>query len=148
MDNKAVIIVCDRLIKIAVMENIVLHETKEVIPQIFHLTLVLNPGAAFGLMAGWTWIFIITALLVLFGIIYVQLRFGIRNKLIRLALGMIGGGALGNLLDRIFSGKVIDYFDFRLWPFVFNFADSMIVLGTVLLLICFYRKEQKTGEKT
>lgn len=142
------ILVIDRLIKIAVMDNFVPHETKEVIPQIFHLTLVLNPGAAFGLMAGWTWIFIITAVLVLLGIIYVQFRFGIKNKLIHLALGMIGGGALGNLLDRIFFGKVVDYFDFRLWPFVFNFADSMIVIGTVLLLICFYRKEQKTGEKT
>ncbi len=58
------ILVIDRLIKIAVMDNFVPHETKEVIPQIFHLTLVLNPGAAFGLMAEWTWIFIITALLV------------------------------------------------------------------------------------
>lgn len=141
------ILVIDRLIKIAVMDNLIPNETKVMIPQLFHLTLVLNPGAAFGLMAGWTWIFVITAVLVLLGIIYAQFRLTIENRLIRLAMGMIGGGALGNLLDRILTGKVIDYLDFRIWPFVFNFADSMIVIGTALLLICFYRQERKTGGK-
>jgi signal peptidase II len=141
------ILIIDRLIKIAVMANLVPNQTKVIIPQLFHLTLVLNPGAAFGLMAGWTWIFVITAVLVLLGIFYVQFRLKIKNRLICLAMGMIGGGALGNLLDRISTGKVVDYLDFRLWPFVFNFADSMIVIGTGLLLIYFYRQERKTGEK-
>lgn len=141
------ILIIDRLIKIAVMAYLIPNETKAMIPQVFHLTLVFNPGAAFGLMAGWTWIFVITAVLVLLGIIYAQFRLKIENRFIRLAMGMIGGGALGNLLDRILTGKVIDYLDFRLWPFVFNFADSMIVIGTVLLLVCFYRQEQETGGK-
>lgn len=140
------ILVIDRLIKIAVMANLIPNQTKVIIPQIFHLTLVLNPGAAFGLMAGWTWIFVVTAVLVLLGIFYTQFRLKIKNRLICLAMGMIGGGALGNLFDRISTGKVIDYLDFRLWPFVFNFADSMIVIGTGLILIYFYRQERITGE--
>lgn len=141
----AAILIVDRIIKIAVVEMFIPNESQMIIPGIFHLTFVLNPGAAFGLLAGQTWIPVSTAFLVLLGIIYVQLRFTIENRLIRLAMGMVGGGAMGNLLDRILVGKVIDYLDFPIWPFVFNFADSMIVIGSLLLVICFYRQEQKTS---
>lgn len=141
----AAIIIVDRIIKIVVMEMFTPNETKMIIPGIFHLTFVFNPGAAFGLLAGQTWIPIGTAILVLLGIIYIQFRLIIENRLIRLAMGMIGGGAMGNLLDRILGGKVIDYLDFPIWPFVFNFADSMIVIGSLLLVICFYRQEQKAS---
>jgi signal peptidase II len=98
-------------------------------------------------MAGRTWIFVITAVLVLVGVIYAQLRLPRENRLIRLSLSMIGGGALGNLLDRVLTGKVIDYLDFRIWPFVFNLADSMIVIGVALLLYCFYRLERKADDR-
>ncbi|MHB8124286.1 MAG: signal peptidase II [Desulfitobacteriaceae bacterium] len=139
------ILIMDRVIKIAIMEKFVPNETMVIIPKVLHLTFVLNPGAAFGLMAGRTWIFIITAVLVLIGVIYAQFRLTFEDRLIRLSMGMIGGGALGNLLDRVLTGSVIDYLDFRIWPFVFNFADSMIVTGVTLLLICFYRHERKTS---
>lgn len=141
------ILVIDRVVKIVIMESFILNETRVIIPKVFHLTYVLNPGAAFGLMAGRIWIFVITAVLVLIGVIYAQFRIPLENRLIRLSLGMIGGGALGNLLDRVLTGKVIDYLDFRIWPFVFNFADSMIVIGVALLLFCFYRLERTTGGK-
>ncbi len=141
------ILIIDRVIKIVIIENFIQNETRVIIPKLFHLTYVLNPGAAFGLMAGRTWIFVITAVLVLIGVIYAQFRLPRENRLIRLSLSMIGGGALGNLLDRVLTGKVIDYLDFRIWPFVFNFADSMIVIGVALLLFCFYRLERKADSK-
>ncbi len=141
------ILIIDRVIKIVIMEKFVPDETKVIIPKVLHLTFVLNPGAAFGLMAGRTSIFVITAVLVLIGVIYAQFRLPVEDRLIRLSLGMIGGGALGNLVDRVLTGKVIDYLDFRIWPFVFNFADSMIVCGVAFLLICFYRQERKADGK-
>lgn len=113
-----------------------------VIPKIFHLTYVLNPGAAFGLMAGQTWIFVVTAIIVLGGVVYGQFRIAREDRITRLALGLIGGGALGNLYDRVVIRSVVDYLDFQIWPYVFNFADSMIVLGAGLLIIALYREEK------
>ncbi|MFZ3372018.1 MAG: signal peptidase II [Desulfitobacteriaceae bacterium] len=141
------ILIIDRVIKIIIMAKFVPNETEVIIPKVLHLTFVLNPGAAFGLMAGRTWIFVITAVLVLIGVIYAQFRLPVEDSLIRLSSGMIGGGALGNLLDRVLTGKVIDYLDFRIWPFVFNFADSMIVCGVALLLIRIYCQERKVDGK-
>ncbi|HZK84934.1 MAG TPA: signal peptidase II [Desulfosporosinus sp.] len=136
----------DRLFKVLIQSNFIPGETLIVIPKVFHLTYVLNPGAAFGLMAGQTWIFVVTALLVLGGVIYTQFRIPRRERLTRLAIGMIGGGALGNLYDRLAIGRVVDYLDFQIWSYVFNFADSMIVLAVVLLMLLIYREEKALGK--
>lgn len=134
--------VIDRLLKVWVQGHFVPGDSIVVIPKFFHLTFVLNPGAAFGLFAGRTWVFIVTAVIVLLAVVIAQFRLPRREKLIRLALGMIGGGALGNLYDRVAIGRVVDYFDFQVWAYVFNFADSMIVIGVGLLLLELYRQER------
>lgn len=136
----------DRLTKILVQTNFMPGETLKVIPKIFHLTYVQNPGAAFGLMAGQTWIFVVTAVLVVGGVVYGQFRIPRRERLTRLALGMIGGGALGNLYDRLMFTYVVDYLDFQIWPYVFNFADSMIVIGVGLLVLALLKEEKAKGE--
>ena len=138
--------IIDRLLKVLIQTNFIPGETLIVIPKVFHLTFVLNPGAAFGLMAGQTWIFVVTALLVIGGVIYSQFRIPRREMFTRLAIGMIGGGALGNLYDRLVIGRVVDYLDFRIWPYVFNFADSMIVLAVGLLMLLIYREENAKGK--
>lgn len=140
--------VIDRLLKVLVQAKFVPGETLIIIPKVFHLTFVLNPGAAFGLMAGRTWIFVITALLVVGGVIYGQFRIPRRERLARLAIGMIGGGALGNLYDRLVIGRVVDYLDFRIWPYVFNFADSMIVVGVGLFMLRLYLEEKVHGKSS
>lgn len=138
--------IIDRLFKVLVQTNFVPGDTLIVIPKVFHLTFVLNPGAAFGLMAGRTWIFVVTALLVVGGVIYGQFHIPRRETLTRLAIGMIGGGALGNLYDRLVIGRVVDYLDFQIWPFVFNFADSMIVVGVGLFMLRLYLEEKAQGK--
>ena len=138
--------IIDRLFKVLVQTNFIPGETLIVIPKVFHLTFVLNPGAAFGLMAGRTWIFVVTALLVVGGVIYGQFRIPRGETLTRLAIGMIGGGALGNLYDRLVIGRVVDYLDFQIWPFVFNFADSMIVVGVGLFMLRVYQEEKAQGK--
>lgn len=140
--------IIDRFFKVLVQTHFIPGETLKVIPKVFHLTFVLNPGAAFGLMAGRTWIFVVTALIVVGGVIYGQFRIPHNEALIRLCMGMIGGGALGNLYDRLMIGRVVDYLDFQIWPFVFNFADSMIVIGVGLLIISLYQKERDQGKSS
>lgn len=138
--------IVDRLLKVLIQKNFVPGESLIVIPKVFHITYVLNPGAAFGLMAGRTWIFVVTALVVVGGVIYGQFRIPKKEVLLRLAIGMIGGGALGNLYDRLVIGRVVDYIDVQIWPYVFNFADSMIVVGVGLLMLKLYwdEKDHKT----
>lgn len=139
--------IIDRLLKVLIQMNFMPDETLIVIPKVFHLTFVLNPGAAFGLMAGQTWIFVVTSLFVIGGVIYGQFRIPRGEMHTRLAIGMIGGGALGNLYDRLRIGRVIDYLDFQIWPYIFNFADSMIVIGVGLLMILIYREENTKGKQ-
>lgn len=138
------VLVIDRVLKIFIQGHFYPNESLIVIPKILHITYVLNPGAAFGLMAGKTWIFIVTALLVIIGVIFAYFRIPKTEKMLRLTLGMIGGGALGNLYDRVMIGKVVDYLDFQIWPFVFNFADSMIVIGVGILLLVMYRQDHQS----
>lgn len=122
----------DRLAKLMVSASLVSGQSVPVAPGIFHLTLVHNTGAAFGLMQDGRIFFIIVSILaVIFSIQYIW-----KNRdagLISLmAFGLITGGALGNLFDRIKYTYVIDFLDFRIWP-VFNIADSCITIGAVLL---------------
>ncbi|MGC7870384.1 signal peptidase II [Desulfosporosinus sp. SYSU MS00001] len=141
--------IVDRLLKVLIQKNFVPGESLIVIPKVFHITYVLNPGAAFGLMAGRTWVFVVTAVVVVGGVIYGQFRIPKKEVLLRLAIGMIGGGALGNLYDRLVIGRVVDYIDVQIWPYVFNFADSMIVVGVGLLMLKLYwdEKDHKTLER-
>ena len=141
-----VVWIIDRFVKVLIQTNFIPGETLIVIPKVFHLTYVLNPGAAFGLMAGQTWIFIVTAMIVIVGVVYSQFRIPRSERLTRLAIGMIGGGALGNLYDRVVTGSVVDYLDFKIWSYVFNFADSMIVIAVGLLMVLIYREEKAQGK--
>ncbi|MBC7325302.1 MAG: signal peptidase II [Moorella sp. (in: Bacteria)] len=122
----------DQLTKYIIRTNFQPNESLPVIKSIFHLTYVNNPGAAFGLLAYKTPVFIGVTLLVA-AIILVAYRFLPPDRaLLRLSLAMMLGGALGNLIDRLRFGYVVDFLDFRIWP-VFNLADMAIVGGVILL---------------
>lgn len=136
----ALVVAVDRITKILIRSSLDLGESLEIIPGFFHLTYILNPGAAFGMLAGKTWFFVITAVVVLGAIIYFQRTIPKEERLIKVCMGMIGGGALGNLYDRLFIGKVVDFLDFKVWSYIFNIADSMIVIGGFLLMILIWRR--------
>ena len=91
-----------------------------------------NPGAAFGLLANQRVFFIVITTIILLAVIYFYKQLKGPHLLLRIALGMVVGGALGNLVDRVRMGTVTDFFDFRIWP-VFNIADSAIVLGMIYI---------------
>lgn len=104
-----------------------------VIPGALWFTHVQNPGAAFGVLGGKRWLFVLISAAVLAGIILVVALFKPRSVLLTCALGLVGGGALGNLIDRIVSGTVTDFFDLGWFP-VFNIADAALDVGVALVV--------------
>ncbi|MDD2751681.1 MAG: signal peptidase II [Candidatus Omnitrophica bacterium] len=127
------ILFLDQTSKFLLSKFLNLNQPVPVIKGFFYLTLVHNRGAAFGILKGQVFLFILAALIAVV-LIYLNLK----NKkqensfLFNFALGLILAGGLGNLIDRIFFGYVIDFLDFRIWP-VFNLADSAITVGAILL---------------
>lgn len=140
------VVIIDRISKVLIQSNLNLGESIEVIPGFFHLTYILNPGAAFGMLAGRTWFFVIVAFLVIGAISYFQRQIPKDDRLTRICMGMIGGGAIGNLIDRLFIGKVVDFLDFKVWSYIFNIADSMIVVAGFLLIFLIYKNEKSAAK--
>jgi signal peptidase II len=139
----AATVVLDQITKIAVDQTLVLHESVPVIEGFFHLTYVRNKGAAFGILAGGPpWLrlsFLIVFSIVAAVFVFMMLRrLPADEKMLAVALTLILGGAIGNLIDRVWRGEVIDFFDFHYrgfhWP-AFNIADSCITVGVALALL-------------
>ncbi|MCL0062841.1 signal peptidase II [Peptococcaceae bacterium] len=136
-----VTLVIDLYSKHLVLTNMQLHQSIPVVENVFHITYVYNYGAAFGIMPGKTWFFITITVAVVAGmLIFYYRKLTNQSAWVKCALGMFVGGALGNLVDRIRFGKVVDFLDFRFWP-VFNFADVAIVIGAALLIFAMFRIE-------
>jgi signal peptidase II len=106
-----------------------------IIKNVFHLTYVENRGAAFGMFQNNQIIFVLVAAITcIFGLYYLYKKEV--NLLGKTAIILIISGAIGNLIDRVRLGFVVDYFDFRIiWDYVFNIADVFVVVGTILLCV-------------
>ncbi|WP_300279792.1 signal peptidase II [Peptacetobacter sp.] len=132
-----ILIAIDQIIKFGVLEFLKEKQSISIIPNIFHLTYVENRGAAFGMFQNSQIIFVLIAIIAtIVGLYWIHKNDNI-NKIGKSAVIMIISGAIGNLTDRVRLGFVVDYFDFRIiWQYVFNFADILVVCGTILL--CFY----------
>ncbi len=110
------------------------------IENVFHLTLVHNTGAVFGLFRGRGFFLIISSAVFLILFFRFYRDFEKTYPGIYLPAGLIGGGAAGNMVDRLRFGYVIDFLDFRIWP-VFNLADSAITIGVAAIILTFWRKK-------
>ena len=137
----------DRVTKWIVESTLAGRPDVVLIPGVLHLNYTENAGGAFSLFGGQAWLFVGATALVVGVVLVASSRLGALPPAI--ALGLILGGALGNLTDRIvrgpgLSGKVVDFVDFRIWP-VFNAADAAIVLG--VLLMAWYSIARDRGEQ-
>ncbi len=122
-------------------------KTVPLIENVFHLTYVENTGAGFGVFSGYTWLLTaLTVLVILAVVIYMTVKRP-KNKMFVTALTFMMGGAVGNVVDRIRLGYVIDFFDFRLINFpVFNVADCFITVGAVLFAVyVIFLSDKKEG---
>ncbi len=134
------VVLFDQLSKQWIEAHFVLYQSLEILP-FFRLTLVYNQGAAFSFLSdqgGWQrGFFILLALLITLFLLVWLLRMSQRERLAAIALALVIGGAVGNLIDRILFGHVIDFLHLHYhtwhWP-VFNLADSAITVGVILLL--------------
>ncbi len=106
---------------------------------VLRLTYVENTGAAFGMLSDKRWVFIIVSSAALLGMLWYMAVKKPKNKLLASALALIIGGGIGNMIDRVLLGYVIDFIDFcafpNLWVWVFNVADASICVGSGLLMI-------------
>ncbi len=134
-------VILDRVSKMLVQKYMSVGQSIPLIDKVFHLTYVENHGAAFGMLKYKTTFFIAVTVVVLGLVVIFYRKIPSQEHLVRIALALLVGGAIGNLGDRIFYGHVIDYFDFRIWP-VFNVADSAICIGVGLLFLYIIQSEK------
>lgn len=142
----------DQLTKYLVSHLMTLRQSIPLIPGVIHLTYITNDGAAFGILDDQRWIFLLlstVAILFLTGYLAVTRN---TNRLFLLSLSLILSGGIGNMIDRVFLGEVIDFIDFTLIRFaIFNGADSFVCVGAFLLFFCILfdsSKKENKGENT
>ncbi len=137
------VVAIDQATKLWIMRHFALYESKVVIADLFNLTYLTNNGAAFSILAGqpavWRQLFFIGAAGAALVFIWIAQRSFGRNSIVySLSLALIAGGAIGNLIDRIRYGFVVDFLDVYIgahhWP-AFNIADSAITIGVILFII-------------
>lgn len=153
--TSAGVVLLDQWTKQAVLEALPLHRSVQIIPGFFNLTHVRNTGGAFGIFGGerggaGSVLFLAVSLIAILSILYFFVR--AREKEIGLCLGLslVLGGAIGNLIDRLRLGEVVDFLDFCVssyhWP-AFNVADSAICVGIGLLAAKLLTEDQKKSTK-
>ena len=144
------IVVVDQVTKVSVMESMRLHESIPVIANLFSITYIRNPGAAFGFLSSssssFRFVFFGLTSVFAVGLLgMIMVRMPKDDWMGRLSVAGILGGAIGNLLDRLRYGEVIDFLDFYIngyhWP-AFNVADSAITVGVVFLLLHFATEKE------
>ena len=133
------IILIDQLSKFFVRANFQLNQTIPIISNIFHLTYINNTGAGFGILKTQTLILIFVSIAVIGIIFYNFDRIKNNETLLQILAGFVLGGTIGNLIDRLAYGHVIDFLDFQIWP-IFNFADSFVTIGVIGLIIYLWKK--------
>lgn len=141
-----IFIIIDQVSKIIAANSLSNNESIEVIKSFFYLTYTNNKGAAFSILTGRRILLILVALIVIGVLIYYVRKNKIEGKVNKIALSLVIGGSIGNLIDRILRGAVIDFIDVKIFGYnfpIFNLADTFIVIGVFLLIIEMFRKEHK-----
>ncbi|HEY5733384.1 MAG TPA: signal peptidase II [Gammaproteobacteria bacterium] len=147
------VILVDQFTKWLAEASLVPYQPVPVVPM-FNLTLAYNTGAAFSFLSdagGWQrWFFISLTLVVIVVLFSWLWRMRAEEKLHAMSISMILGGAIGNLIDRVWLGHVIDfldvYYDVHHWP-IFNIADSAITIGVILLIVDLFIHDEKRASE-
>lgn len=147
------LIVClDQVSKVAARTFFMEGDMRPLIPGFLSLTYFKNEGVAFSILSGHRVIILVIGIFALALISLLFFLFGRQNMLAKLALSMILGGGVGNMIDRFFRGQVTDMIKISFFPPIFNIADVFVVVGCLLLLLALLRsttttKKAKAGEK-
>lgn len=140
----------DQLTKLICVNHLELGESYEFLPGFLHFTYIRNEGAAFGSLSNARWVFMIASVIMIVAIcayIFIDKKLSFLSVTV---LSVICGGGVGNMIDRIAYGYVIDFIDFKFlpfWSYIFNVADSFVCVGAFLLVIIFIAEEYKNKRK-
>lgn len=130
-----IVFALDQLVKYIVRTSMGLNEQIAVWPHVLVLDYIQNPGAAWSMLGNARWLLILIALVVVAAVIYIQTKYR-PHIAYQVGMGLVLGGALGNLCDRVVFGRVTDYIYFEIINYpVFNLADTAIVVGVLLILV-------------
>lgn len=133
------ILIVDIMTKLVAELNLRSVDTIPLWNNVFHLTYVENRGIAFGMFSDARLVFIVISILVLAALAVLYSKIGFRTRWLKVGTALIYGGAIGNLMERLAKGYVVDFLDFRLIHFpVFNVADIAVCVGAVMLMIHFF----------
>lgn len=147
----SIILLCiDQIAKLLVVNLLTKTDSIAIIKNFFYLTYINNDGAAFSILVGKRIFLILVAIIVIIMLIHYIKKNNIQNKLEIVSLALIIGGSLGNLMDRVVRGYVIDFLDFKIFNYnfpIFNLADTFIVIGVILLLLKELRKENNLDSR-
>jgi signal peptidase II len=143
-------ITLDQLSKFAIVKNITVNSSTPVINDFFYITHIRNTGAAWSILQNGRYFFLILTPVILGALVYYMLKS--KSKLLNLSLSFIIGGAIGNFIDRLLRGSVVDFFQFHFGSYhfpIFNVADCFVVVGTFILAyyLLFIHKDNTEDKK-
>lgn len=133
-----IVLLIDFISKRLIISSLLVDESIRVIDKFFSITYVRNTGVAFSLFDGHVDLIVIINLIIILLMFKYLSNNGINNKIEKFSYGFIFGGAVGNLIDRIIYGYVVDFLDFNLFGYsapIFNFADTFIVIGVIMFFV-------------
>ena len=129
-------ILVDQIVKIIISSTMSVGETIPVIKDIFHFTYIRNEGAAFGMLSEHRWVFMIISSVAIVAMCIYLFKFCKERMLTKIGIALVIGGGIGNMIDRIFLGYVVDMIDCRFIDFyVFNVADSCVCVGAGIVFL-------------
>ncbi|MBQ7387704.1 MAG: signal peptidase II [Clostridia bacterium] len=131
-------IILDQLSKLLVVKHIPLDTTVPLIKDVLHMTHIRNDGAAFGMLDDHRWIFIAISTVTIIALAFYLYLGHAQNNLYAVSIAMIISGGIGNMIDRLVLGYVVDFIDFRafdFWKWIFNGADSFVCIGAGMLIL-------------
>lgn len=136
------LIAADQLVKFLVSSHIPVNDTRSALPGIFNLTNLHNSGAAWNMLEGQRWFFIIITVIAILVIVWLMKRYR-GHRLAEVSLCFILAGTLGNFIDRLRFGYVVDMFEFVPVNFpVFNVADALLTVGVILLAVQILKEDE------
>jgi signal peptidase II len=143
-------IAVDFFSKLIVMNNMQLYESIPLIKDVLHLTYITNDGAAFGSFSEHRWVFMTMSTVMILFMAALLFLWTDRDPLFTVAISMVLGGGIGNMIDRIAYGTVIDFIDFcafpNLWMWIFNGADAFVCIGVGLFVLYYIRAEIRASK--
>lgn len=142
------VIILDQASKLIIKSRFNLHETYDTLGSILRFVYVQNPGIAFGLHFSHAWFYAAFAALASLALLIYLYRMRRARFAFRLALALILGGAIGNLIDRLAYGQVVDFIEIGFaewrWPYIFNIADIGVTIGMIILIVLtLFEKEDR-----